>query len=474
MSLPWYPAGFLFVIGQHPATLNGIDIGRVIKEYVGMTFSAAYITYVILLVAANGFFVASEFSLVAVRRSRIVALAETGNRRAQLLLDLLDHLNSYISATQLGITMASLALGWIGEPALARLMEGPLQGMVSDSLRHTIAIIIAFTIITFLHIVLGEQAPKIMALERAERVALAIAWPMRVFHQIFRWPIYLLDRAGSSTVRLFGLRSTGEVSSVYTVDELRQIIDVSHKSGEIEPDEQRLLHRVFEFTDAEVREVMMPRMRVVGIELSMPRDEVVAIVLENMYSRYPVYRKNIEDIVGVVHGKDLLGRMVAGEFFDLASIMLPPVFVPEGKKVSRLLKQMQRTRNQMAFVVDEYGGLSGLVTTEDLIEELVGEIRDEHDAGEAGHFRRLADGSQMVDGLLSIFELADATGVKMVDDVPYETVAGLILHELGRFPLSGESVVWNDHRLICEEVTQTSILTVRIVKPSPASQPTYS
>jgi CBS domain containing-hemolysin-like protein len=439
-----------------------------------MSFSALYIVTVILLVAVNGFFVASEYSLVAVRRSRIVALAESGNRRAQLLLELLDHINSYISATQLGVTMASLALGWIGEPALARLLEGPLQGRVSDALRHTLAFIVAFTIITFLHIVLGEQAPKILALERAERVALAIAWPIRVFHQVFRWPIRLLDWAGTSTVRLLGLRRTGEIASVYTVDELRQIIDVSHKSGTIEPDEQRLLHRVFEFSDAEVREVMMPRTRVVGLELSAPRDEVVAIMLENMYSRYPVYRKSIEDIVGVVHSKDLLGRLVAGEAFDLASIMMPPVFVPEGKKVSRLLKQMQRTRNQMAFVVDEYGGLSGLVTTEDLIEELVGEIRDEHDAGEALHFQRLADGSQLVDGLLSIFELADAIKVKMVDDVPYETVAGLILHELGRFPLCGESVVWHDCRLICEEVTPTSILKVRIVKLTPEAKPLSS
>lgn len=439
-----------------------------------MPSSAINIVSVILLVAANGFFVASEFSLVAVRRSRIVTLAESGNRRAQLLLELLDHINSYISATQLGITMASLALGWIGEPALARLLEGPLQGLVSDAVRHTIAFVAAFTIITVLHIVLGELAPKTLALERAERVALAIAWPMRLFHQVFLWPIRLLDWAGSSTVRLLGLRHTGDISSVYTVDELRQIIDVSHKSGTLEPDEQRLLHRVFEFTDAEVREVMMPRTRVVGLELSSPRDEVVAIVLENMYSRYPVYRKNIEDIVGVVHGKDLLGRLVAGDAFDLASIMLPPVFVPEGKKVSSLLKEMQRSRNQMAFVVDEYGGLSGLVTTEDLIEELVGEIRDEHDAGEAVHFQRLADGSQLVDGLLSIFELADAIKVKMVDDVPYETVAGLILHELGRFPLRGESVVWHDYRLVCEDVTHTSILKVRIVKLSAEEQPPNS
>lgn len=432
-----------------------------------MSFSGAYIVTVILLVAANGFFVASEFSLVAVRRSRIVALVATGNRRAVILLELLNHLNSYISATQLGITMASLALGWVGEPALARLMEAPLQGLVTDTVRHSITFTAAFTAITVLHIVLGELAPKTLALERAERVALAIAWPLRLFHKLFHWPIRLLDWAGNRTVRLCGLNPSGSHASVYTVDELRQIIDVSQKGGTLEPDEQRLLHRVFEFSDAEVREVMMPRMRVVGLELSSPREEVLAIVLENMYSRYPVYRKSIEEIVGVVHGKDLLGQLVVGKAFDLAAIMLPPVFVPESKKVSRLLKQMQRSRNQMAFVVDEYGGLSGLVTTEDLIEELVGEIRDEHDAGEAVHFQHLADGSQLVDGLLSIFELADAIGVKMVDDVPFETVAGLILHELGRFPLRGETVVWNNYRLICEEVTHTSILTVRIVRLLP-------
>jgi putative hemolysin len=219
---------------------------------------------------------------------------------------------------------------------------------------------------------------------------------------------------------------------------------------------------------------MVPRTRIIGLELDSTRDEVVRIVLENMYSRYPVYRSSIEDVAGVVHGKDLLGRLVAGETFDLSAIMLPPVFVPEGKKVNELLKEMQRSRNQMAFIVDEYGGLSGLVTTEDLIEELVGEIRDEHDAGEGGHVQCQADGTQLVDGLLSIFDLADAIDVKMVDDVLYETVAGLILHELGRFPLRGESVVWHDYRLICEEVTHTSILKVRIVRMQPDDVPQIS
>ncbi|MDO9307746.1 MAG: CNNM domain-containing protein, partial [Deltaproteobacteria bacterium] len=208
-----------------------------------MISSLPYLLLVCLLVAANGFFVASEFALVAVRRSRIEALNVEGNRRASVLLELLDNLNSYISATQLGITIASLALGWVGEPAIARLLEIPLSGILTDAVRHTISFTIAFTAITFLHIVLGELAPKTLALERAEQVALIIAWPLRLFHKIFHWPIILLDHAGRLTVRLFGLHSSAEHASVYTVAELRQIIDISHTSGTLEADEQRLLHR---------------------------------------------------------------------------------------------------------------------------------------------------------------------------------------------------------------------------------------
>jgi putative hemolysin len=209
---------------------------------------------------------------------------------------------------------------------------------------------------------------------------------------------------------------------------------------------------------------MVPRTRIVGLELSASREEVVRVVLENMYSRYPVYRDTIEDVVGVVHGKDLLGRLVAGEPFDLTAIMNPPVFVPESKKVNNLLKEMQRSHNQMALVVDEYGGLNGLVTSEDLIEELLGEIRDEHDAGEPSVIQRLPDGSLLVDGFLSVFDLGETIGIKPDDDAPYDTVAGLILHELGRFPLKGEAIDWHGYRFTCDEVTLTAILRVRLAK----------
>ena len=228
-------------------------------------FTAFNLLLVVFLVLANGFFVASEFSLVGVRRSRIATLAAAGNKNAQRLLRLIDHLNAYISATQLGITLSSLALGWIGEPAIAHLLEAPLKGRVSETVMHTIAFTIAFSIITFLHIVLGELAPKTLALERAEKTALAIAWPMEMFYIVFQWPIRLLDWAGTRTVRLFGLHPSGEHASIYTADELRQLINISHNSGHLEAEEKKLINRVFDFADTEVREAMIPRTAVSAI-----------------------------------------------------------------------------------------------------------------------------------------------------------------------------------------------------------------
>jgi putative hemolysin len=261
-------------------------------------------------------------------------------------------------------------------------------------------------------------------------------------------------------MKLLGI--SGDRDAFITREDVQHIVAEGHEIGGVSETEKEYIRNVFEFTHTCVREVMVPRTRIVGLDLASPREVVISMVLENMYSRYPVYRGSIEDIAGVVHGKDLLGRLVAGEALDLTAIMLPPVFVPEGKKVNDLLKEMQRSRNQMALVVDEYGGLSGLVTTEDLIEELVGEIQDEHDTSEAGAFERLPDGALLVDGFLSVFDMAEVIKVKLEDDLPYDTVAGLILHELGRFPTRGESIQWHGYRFICDEVTRTAILRVRI------------
>src|SRR5215210_6030575 len=274
-----------------------------------------YLLTVLFLVLANGFFVASEFALVGVRRSRVETLAASGSRSAQRLLGLLDHLNAYISATQLGITMASLALGWIGEPVVAHILEEPLKPYVSETALHTISFAVAFTIITFLHIVLGELAPKTMALEMAERVSLAISWPLLVFYKIFQWPIRLLDWAGTRTVRLFGLRPSQEHASVYTEEELRHLIDISRKSGNLEPQEQQLIHRVFEFSEAKVREAMVPRMKVEALPVTATLDDARAAFVSTGYSRLPVYGERLDDIVGLLFRKDLdMGRIPHDDF----------------------------------------------------------------------------------------------------------------------------------------------------------------
>lgn len=432
--------------------------------------TALYILLVFLLVFANGFFVASEFALVGVRRSRIVTLAEAGNRRAKLLLELLDNLNAYISATQLGITMASLALGWIGEPVFARLLEGPLAGRVSDAARHTIGFAVAFAVITFLHIVLGELAPKTLALERAERVALAIAWPMKAFHQVFRWPIRMLDWAGVRTVRLFGLHPSGEHASIYTEDELRHLIDSSRKSGHLEAGEQRLINRVFDFSEAEVREAMVPRVKVAALPLTASLAEVREAFRTLRYSRLPVYRERLDDVVGVLFLKDFAALDQAElEKFDLQKLIHPPQYVPATAHLDAALAQMQSTHTHLAFVIDEHGGIEGIVTLEDLLEEIVGEINDEYD--EEVRSQVVEDnGTYLLDGILAVRDVNRRFSLRLPEQAGYTTVAGFLMAQTGHAPELGESVDYDGARFRIERVEGHRIRQVRFTPSSSESE----
>src|SRR4026208_2040849 len=252
---------------------------------------------VVLLVAANGFFVAAEFAFVGVRSSRIETLAASGSRAAKRLMSLLQNLNAYLSACQLGITLASLALGWIGEPAIARLLEGPLSGL-SDTWRHPIAFAVAFSIITSLHIVLGEQAPKLMGLALAEKVALAVALPMQLFYCVFSSPIRALDWASVRTVQLVGIKATAEHASTYTEAELRRLVDSSRESGHLRAEERRLIHRVFEFSDTVVREAMVPRTEMAAISVTCTLEQITRAFEQHQYSRLPVYRESLDDVIG--------------------------------------------------------------------------------------------------------------------------------------------------------------------------------
>lgn len=418
------------------------------------------IIVIFLLVLANGFFVASEFALVGVRRSRIATLADSGDARARRLLQLIDNLNAYISATQLGITMASLALGWIGEPVFAHLLETPLRGLVSDAVRHTIAFAIAFIVITFLHIVLGELAPKTLALERAEKTALAIAWPMQWFYKIFRWPIRLLDWAGTRTVRLFGLHPSADHGSIYTEAELRQLVDASHKSGHLEAEERKLIHRVFEFSDAEVREAMVPRMAVEGLPVTATLEDAKNAFRTSGYSRMPVYRGKV--VVGVLFRRDLEPYLEkpGGEEFSLERLVHPPVFIPATVGLGIALKQMQSSRTHLTIVVDEHGGFEGIVTLEDLLEEIVGEISDEYDE-EARSQVVEEDGTYVLDGMLTVRDANRRLDLGLPEHAAYTTMAGFILAQSRRIMRVGESVEYESSRYTVERVQGHRIRRIR-------------
>jgi CBS domain containing-hemolysin-like protein len=424
-----------------------------------------YVLLVFFLVLANGFFVASEFALVGVRRSRVETLAAAGGRSARRLLGLLDDLNAYISATQLGITMASLALGWVGEPVVAHILEAPLRPYFSEAALHTISFTVAFTIITFLHIVLGELAPKTMALEMAERVALAVSLPMLAFYKLFRWPIRLLDWAGTRTVRLFGLRPTHDHASVYTEQELRHLIGVSQKSGHIEAEEQELLDRVFEFGDAEVREAMVPRTEVEALSASATLEECRAAFLSTGYSRLPVYRERLDDVVGLLSRKDLDMGQARAETFDLARLARRPVFVPATASLGDALKRMQSTRVHFLFVLDEHGGLEGILTIEDLLEEIVGEINDEYDEEARSQCVAQPDGTYLLDGMLAVRDANRQFGLDLPEGGGYTTLAGFMMAEAGRVLAPGDGVEYRGALFRVELAQRFRIRWVRFTPP---------
>ncbi|MBV9957567.1 MAG: HlyC/CorC family transporter [Acidobacteria bacterium] len=431
--------------------------------------TAINIFLVILLVLANGFFVASEFALVGVRRSRIATLAAAGNARAQRLLGLVDNLNAYISATQLGITLASLGLGWIGEPAIAHLLEAPLHGVVSETQLEIISFTVAFGVITFLHIVLGELAPKTLALERAEKVALFIAWPMELFYKVGYWPIRLLDWAGTRTVRLFGLRPSKEHGSIYTADELRQLVDASTRSGHLASEQQKLINRVFDFTDAEVREAMVPRMQVVALPVQASLEEAEKLFNETGFSRLPVYRERLDDIVGVLFIKDLVPYLRADEKkFELIKLLRPPMFVPATARLGPVLAKMRGAQSHFAFVVDEHGGIEGIVTLEDLLEEIVGEINDEYDDEVRAQIIE-ERGTYLLDGMLAVRDANRRFDLKLPEEAGYTTLAGFLLAQAGRLLMSGEAIEYEGALFTVERIDRRRIRRIRFTPAQKAS-----
>jgi len=394
------------------------------------------ILVIILMILLNGFFSCSEFAIVSVRKSRIAQLLAEGDDRARIVDELQQDPHRVLAVVQIGVTVAGSMASTVGGTIAIETIKPLIAGLPYPVLQRAAepaAVMLVVLVVSYVSLIIGELVPKAIALQYAETIALNVAKPINAISRYGSIGVSMLTHSSKAVMRL--MRISSEREYFITREEVQHIVSESEEFGAISSTEKEYIHNIFEFTHTSVREVMVPRTRIVGIDIASSREEVVALMLENMYSRYPVFKGEIEDIIGVVHGKDLLSRLVAGESFDVSAIMKAPVFVPESKKVNDLLKEMQRSHNQMAMVVDEYGGLSGLVTAEDLIEELLGEIRDEYDAGELGQVQRLKDGEMIVDGFMTISDLADIVDIKPEENHPYETVAGLILHMLGHFPV---------------------------------------
>ncbi|HEY3137352.1 MAG TPA: hemolysin family protein [Blastocatellia bacterium] len=421
---------------------------------------------VILLVLANAFFVASEFALVTVRRSRVAGLVAEGNRRAGTVLRIVENLTAYISAFQLGVTLASLALGWVGEDTVAHvlqpLLERALPGAASTVAAHSIAIILAFASITYLHIVLGELVPKTLALERAERLALAVARPIDIFYRVFKAPISLLNRSANVVVRLLGLHLSAEETAVYTEEELRHLVGLSHKSGHLIEDERQLINNVFDFTESTVESVMVPRTEIEALDAELSASEMLEVFEQTGYSRMPVYRDSLDNVIGVLLYKDVSRAVRKGQEVAVEELIRPPIFLPTSVKLNDALRTLRRSSEHMALVVDEHGGVEGMVTLEDLLEEIVGDIRDEHDEAAARQIVEQPDGAYTVRGNLSIRDANKLLGLDLPESDTYHTIAGFMMARAGRLLKRGESVDYNGLKLTVQSTARNRIVETRI------------
>jgi putative hemolysin len=421
---------------------------------------------VFLLVMANAFFVAVEFALVSVRRARIETLAASGNGGAESVLRALDQLDAMLSASQFGITLASLALGAVGESTLASLLEPIilrfLPAGVSLLIAHSIAIAIALGVITYLHLVLGEYAPKAFAIEKAEAISLATARWMDLFYRTFKPFIWFINVSGIRFLRLFGVHFRPGHHTVYTEEELRHLINLSHQSGHLQKDEKDLIHNVFEFSELTVREIMIPRTEVVAIDERAQFAEVVHQFHISGYSRLPVYRGNFDHVVGVLHGKDVMPYLLRAQEFNLKKIMRQPVFIPDTARLGNALKSLQRSSVHLAIVVDEHSGVEGILTLEDILEEIVGEIQDEHDEVLAAKLRQSSEGVFIIDASLSVRDANRKFNLNLPESDDYMTVAGFLMARAGRLLAQGDVVVYNGTRFTVERVVRRRITRVRM------------
>jgi putative hemolysin len=445
-----------------------------------IAFVLLRVLVILLLVAANAFFAAAEFALVSVRDTRIQQLIEAGRIGARVVQRLHQHLDEVVNGVQLGITMVSLTLGWIGEPMVARLVEGmefvhrvPHAAIYA----HTIAIAIAFSLITYMHVILGELVPKTLALQRAEQIALAVAAPMEAFLTLTSPILFFMRRSGGFVLRMFGAQPSRRGGAVHSPDELKLIVTASRQFGQIPEFQEEMIHSAIELDNITVREVMVARPDIFSLPSDLPLDDALARVVEGQHSRIPIYdpQRGPEHIVGVLYYKDLmrwmrlrlssLGQTTSIRItrMQIGQIMRDVLVVPETKVLAELLAEFKERRRHLAVVVDEFGSTAGVITVEDILEQLVGNIEDEFDI--APSEPALENESAMVlEGSVNIRDLEAEYGVTVPRDAGFETLAGFILARLQRIPNLHDSFEYEGHRYTVEELEGHRIARVRIEK----------
>lgn len=421
---------------------------------------------VLVLVLANAFFVAAEFALVGARRSRIDAQSAAGDRTARVLQQTLDHLDRYLSATQLGITLSSLALGWIGESALASLFDQlfRLAGYAAPpALTHTAAAVTtAFVLITFLHIVLGELAPKSLALMNPEGVSRVVVRPLRAFSIVMRPFISVLNGAANGLLRLLGLRAPTETTRVHSPEELRLLVMQTRAHGLLDETDSAMLAGVFDFHNKKVRDVMRPRTEIAALSIDATEQEVWDVMRRERYSRYPVYRESLDDVVGVFLAKDLWlneGR----EPFSVQRFVREALYVPDTRSAERVLDDLRRTRAHMAIVLDEYGGTAGIITLEDLVEEVVGDIADEYDV--AAREAVEMNGMLELAGTLSLIDVRSDHNLA-IPAGSWSTLGGYVFSRLGRLPQVGDRAPFPGGELEVVAMDGRRVAAVRVHRTS--------
>ena len=421
------------------------------------------IIIVILLVFMNGFFVATEFAMVKVRKSRIETLALDGDRNAKYTLTVVRDLNSYLSACQLGITLASLGLGWVGEPAVANMLN-PVFNLLnlSESTVHSISFILGFSIITGLHIVLGELAPKSLAIISAEKIAMNTALPLILFYKLTYPIMWSFNHSTTLVLRIFGISQVEEHEAAHTDEEIKLLVEDSYKHGLIDQTELTFVDNIFDFSEKTVKDVMIPRTDMACIFIEDSFDEIINYALEEQLTRYPICRDSKDNVIGFIHIKDLYRLKFEGNE-NIEGIIREIKFVPESLSISELFKTFKKEKSQMAIIIDEFGGTSGLVTSEDILEEIVGELQDEFDDDDEEDIRETENGSYVVDGKVVIGDINELLETD-IEDENIDTIGGWIYFQLKSYPKIKEKVTYKNYEFIILKCDRKRISKVLIKK----------